>query len=110
MAAVTLSVIGRVTNNPTLAVESSKNYGQALCELHRALWEECLMYREETLAACSCALRGPNVVQSISIYNCLTDIAKLLECTDNNLQSWVAQAQDVARSWKRVGLTCMIRY
>lgn len=52
MAAVTLSVVGRASNNPVLAVESSRKYGQALWELQRALWDERVMYKDETLAAC----------------------------------------------------------
>jgi len=53
MAAVSLSVVGRATNNDTLAVEGFRKYGQALRELQRALWDEALMYRDETLAACN---------------------------------------------------------
>lgn len=53
MAAVSLSVVGRATNNTTIAVESSRKYGQALLELQRALWQESLMYRDDTLAACN---------------------------------------------------------
>ena len=52
LAAVSLSVVGRATNNPTLVFESSRKYGQALWELQRALWNERLIYRDETLAAC----------------------------------------------------------
>lgn len=53
MAAVSLSVVGRATNNNTLAVEGYRKYGQALGELQRALRNEGLMYRDETLAACN---------------------------------------------------------
>lgn len=53
MAAVSLSVVGRATNNNTLIVEGYRKYGQALRELQRALWNQGLMYRDETLAACN---------------------------------------------------------
>ena len=53
MAAVSLSVVGRATNNNTLTVEGYRKYGQALRELQRALLNVGLMYRDETLAACN---------------------------------------------------------
>ena len=51
LSAVSLSVVGRATNNSLLVVEGSRKYGQALWELQRALWDQQLMYRDETLAA-----------------------------------------------------------
>ena len=56
MAAVSLLVVGSSTSNPTLSVEGSRKYGQALCELQKALWDERLMYKDETLAACNALL------------------------------------------------------
>lgn len=53
MAAVSLSVVGNATNNPTLSIEGSKKYGQALWELQKTLWDKRLMYKDETLAACN---------------------------------------------------------
>ena len=45
LAAVSLSVVGRAINNPTLVFESLRKYGQALWELQRALWNERLIVR-----------------------------------------------------------------
>ena len=56
MAAVSLLVVGSSTSNPVLSVEGSKKYGQALWELQKALWDERLMYKDETLAACNALL------------------------------------------------------
>ena len=53
MTAVSLSVVGNATKNPTLSIEGSKKYGQALWELQKALWDKRLMYEDGTLAACN---------------------------------------------------------
>lgn len=53
IAAVSLSVVGRATNNNTLIVEGYGKYGQALRALQRALWNQGIMYRDESLAACN---------------------------------------------------------
>lgn len=53
MAAVALSIVGSATNNHAFSVEGSRKYGQALWELQKALWDERLMYKDETLAACN---------------------------------------------------------
>lgn len=56
MAAVSLLVVGSSTSNPALSVEGSRKYGQTLWELQKALWDERLMYKDETLAACNALL------------------------------------------------------
>ena len=54
--AVTLSVIGKSAGDSRLSMESARRYGQALQQLQKALWDERLMYKDETLAACDALL------------------------------------------------------
>lgn len=94
-----MSVVGRATDNQNLVIEGSRFYGKALWELQRALWDERLVYRDETLAA-SHAL----VLYEVMLWSCasrrdfqVTESQKLLESPDNNLSGWVAHTQGLAR-------------
>ncbi|KAI9819123.1 MAG: hypothetical protein M1827_007279 [Pycnora praestabilis] len=51
LSALSVARIGRLEDDSNLARAAMSLYGKALWELQRALWDETLMYRDETLAA-----------------------------------------------------------
>lgn len=78
--AVCTGRLGRANNDKALVRESLKFYIQGLRELQKALWDPTLMYREETLAACSCLV-----------------IYEVMECPDKSVKAWMGHMNGCAR-------------
>ncbi|KAK0118358.1 hypothetical protein ONS95_012646 [Cadophora gregata] len=84
--AVCTAKLGRTHNDQALVKESLKFYVQGLWELQRALWDEKLMYRDETVAACMCLL-----------------IYEVAECPDQSIKGWVGHLKGCARLFQLRG-------
>ncbi|KAH7391597.1 hypothetical protein BKA64DRAFT_678013 [Cadophora sp. MPI-SDFR-AT-0126] len=84
--AVCTAKLGRTNNDQALVKESLKFYVQGLWELQRALWDEKLMYRDETVAACMCLI-----------------IYEVAECPDQSIKGWVGHLKGCARLFQLRG-------
>jgi len=78
--AVCTSRLGRANHDEALVRESLRFYIQGLRELQKALWDPNLMYREETVAACSCLV-----------------MYEVMECPDKNAKAWMGHMKGCAR-------------
>lgn len=80
MSALSLAVVGRVRVDLVLSTEGARQYGKALWELQRALWDDNLKLQDQTLAAC----------MTLVLY-------EVYECPATNLRGWITHAQGMSR-------------
>ncbi|KAH8659327.1 hypothetical protein BGZ60DRAFT_415048 [Tricladium varicosporioides] len=83
---ICIAKLGRVNNDPHLVRESLKFYTQGLWELQKALWDEKLMYKDETAAAC----------MALIIY-------EVLECPEKSLKGCVSHMKGCNRLFELRG-------
>ncbi|KAH6716682.1 hypothetical protein BKA61DRAFT_546089 [Leptodontidium sp. MPI-SDFR-AT-0119] len=84
--AVCTAKLGRTHNDESLVKESLKFYVQGLWELQRALWDDKLMYRDETVAACMCLI-----------------VYEVAECPDRSIKGWVGHLNGCSRLFQLRG-------
>ena len=80
MSALSLAVVGRVRGNQALSIEGARKYGMALWELQRALWDDDLKLKDQTLAVC----------MTLVLY-------EVYECPDTSLRGWMTHARGMSR-------------
>ncbi|KAL2061561.1 hypothetical protein VTL71DRAFT_6938 [Oculimacula yallundae] len=84
--AICTAKLGRTHRDNNLVKESLRFYIQGLWELQKALWDDKLMYRDETLAACMCLI-----------------IYEVAECPDQSVKGWTRHLKGCAKLFQLRG-------